>query len=520
MSIFKHVAMNKPQHNTFDLSHTRKFSGSMGNLIPCFIAETVPNEIFKINTSQLVRLAPMVAPVMHRFTIYTHFFFVPNRILWKGWEDFINGGTTGEEAPVFPTVQDGVGYQGGVGSLPDYLGIPVTQPSVGNHSSIPFAAYQKIWYEYYRDQNLQDDNALDFLEEEPLEDGVQLDGRTAVLTQIRNRAWQHDYFTASLPWTQRGAEATIPLGDEIPITYVPNTGTQLVRNQAGGSLPGGGPIGRAGGDILVDLSANVGANLDLNNTHIADLSQATVASINDLRRAFRLQEWLEINARGGARYNETIKVHFGISPGDARLQRPEFLGGSSTPLVISEVLQTSSTQAEPTPQGNLAGYGVSVGGKNITSYKTREHGYIIGIMSIMPKSAYDQGIAKHWFKFDKFDYFWKSFANIGEQPVLNKELFVTGDPVNDEDTFGYVPRYAEYKYIPSTVHGEFRGSLDFWHASRRFNNPPRLNESFVTMQSGEVDRIFAVANQEQFYVQMHHNVKARRPMPYFGTPTI
>ena len=267
-------------------------------------------------------------------------------------------------------------------------------------------------------------------------------------------------------------------------------------------------------------------NFDVTHTHVADLKDATAASINELRRAFRLQEWLERNARGGSRYIEVILAHFGVQSSDARLQRPEFLGGSATPMSISEVLQTSNTaegptSADETPQGNMAGHAVSVGSSNRVAYKCEEHGYIIGIMSVMPKSAYQQGVPKHFTKFDKFDYFWPSFANIGEQAIQKKELYNDITDGKNDETFGYTPRYAEYKYIPSTVHGEMRKSLDFWHMGRIFASRPELNQDFIEMDHTEVSRIFAVeADSEDVYVYLHNHIKARRPMPYFGTPTI
>lgn len=535
MSIFSHVSVNKPRFNTFDLSHQRKFSGKVGQLIPCFLAEAVPNDSFKVDTSQLVRFAPLVSPVMHRFSIYVHFFFVPNRILWQNWEDFINGGEDGEQSPVFPFIgtDSFTNPNFTEGSLADYLGIPIDQDFTNevNLSAIPFAVYMKIWYEYYRDQNLDVDSDYDFLKNFPLVDGDN-DANSDVLTTIRARSWQHDYFTSALPWTQRGPEATIPLGDSAPITF-DNSGvtevTQIYTADEGDWSSTGNPDLKAGITAVglpavfqVDEGGGSFRNADVDNSPFlsADLSTATASTINDLRRAFRLQEWLELNARGGARYNETIKVHFGISPGDSRLQRPEFLGGSSTPVVISEVLQTSANSGQPSPLATMGGHGVSVGGKNVFYYKCREHGYIMGIMSLMPKSAYQQGLAKHWFKFDRFDYFWRSFANIGEQPILNKELYVDTTDAEDDNIFGYIPRYAEYKHINDSVHGEFRTSLDFWHAGRIFANRPSLSDTFVQCDSAEVDRIFAVSDTEQFYIQMHHRVKARRPMPYFGTPTI
>ena len=523
MSIFSKVAMPRPQHNTFDLSHSRKFSMSIGKITPISVMECVPGDSFNIKTTQLVRFAPLLAPIMHESSVYCHFFFVPNRILWPQWEEYITGGEDAADPGYVPPVAP---YYSSMtvteGTLPDYLGLPNgTLGSQTKISVLPFMAYWKIYNEYYRDQNLCD----------KVNDEAQ-SGSNALpqnWQELKNRAWQHDYFTSALPWTQKGPEATIPLGSTAPLTNLTGSlndtskasvlrntlGTGISSNMAGtGSIPG------STGTLSQGTTGTNAYQLDITNHTEVDLTDATASSINDLRRAFRLQEWLERNARGGSRYIEVILAHFGVQSSDARLQRPEFLGGSATPISISEVLQTSDAAAEDTPQGNMAGHGVSVGSSNYVSYKCEEHGYIMGIMTIMPKTAYQQGIPKHFQKFDKFEYFWPSFANIGEQPILNQELYATNDGKN-ADVFGYTPRYAEYKYIPSTVHGAMRSTLNFWHMGRIFGSRPVLNANFVECQEDEVDRVFAVTNEdENLYVYLHNNVKARRPMPYFGTPTI
>jgi len=474
----------------------------------------------------------MLAPIMHRANVYTHYFFVPTRLVWDKWEDFITGGLDGLQEPAFPVLQSSSDIEVKIGSLADYLGLPDGDHKSDTVSAVPFAMYNKIYNDYYMDENLSVPLTTD------LNSGS---NNYSVYWTLQNRAWQHDYFTSALPWTQKGPEATIPLGITAPLLYGDYSGsdpadedyTYLRKPQSTGGVTWDNFSNylRTDGDgawaeTNSPTTPSQYMNPDVTHTHVADLKDASAASINELRRAFRLQEWLERNARGGSRYIEVILAHFGVQSSDARLQRPEFLGGSATPMSISEVLQTSNTANAPTtddetPQGNMAGHGVSVGSSNRVVYKCEEHGYIIGIMSVMPKSAYQQGVPKHFLKFDKFDYFWPSFANIGEQPIVNKELYNDIADGKNDDTFGYTPRYAEYKYIPSSVHGEMRKSLNFWHMGRIFGTRPDLNQDFVEMDSDEVSRIFAVEDDsEDVYVYLHNHIKARRPMPYFGTPTI
>jgi len=506
-NIFNSVQLEKPKKNVFDLSHDVKMSMKMGNLTPVLVTECVPGDSFQIGCDSLIRFAPMVAPVMHRMDVSVHYFFVPNRIIWDNWEKFIVDANTAHVLPYITSDYFQPQYLASAGTSAknaDYLGVP-TPPNGStnvNINALPFAAYQAIYNEYYRDENLI-----------PEVDYKLIDGnngptfaRVKELCEIRQRAWEHDYFTASLPFAQKGSAVDIPIGsidNDVAVNWnsLENAHTSVTydgtNSQTIGSSAG---VSTAGTPELIAKTSDI------------DIQPTT---INDLRRAFRLQEWLEKNARGGTRYIENILMHFGVRSSDKRLQRPEYITGLKTPVIISEVLNTSATANEP--QGNMAGHGVAVSTGKYGNYFCEEHGYIIGIMSVMPQPAYQQGIPKTYLKSDPLDFFWPSFAHIGEQPVTNNELYAY--TATAEDTFGYVPRYAEYKYQPSRVAGDFRTVLDYWHLGRIFATQPALNQAFIECDPDQVERIFAVQDgEDNLYCQIMHKIKAVRPMPKFGTP--
>jgi hypothetical protein len=497
-NIFNSVQVQKPKKNVFDLTHDVKLSGKMGNLIPVLVNECVPGDTFQLGCDSLIRFAPLTAPVMHRMDVSVHYFFVPNRIVWDNWEKFITDANSQHVLPYFP-FNSWTGYQPYYKFM-DYMGVPPQNASgtTTNINMLPFAAYQAIYNEYYRDQNLIPEVNY------KLSDGTQTS--YGEFLTMRNRAWEHDYFTASLPFAQKGTAVDIPIGqieDNVPVNVYRANDVTLTGN----------PI-----NITVD-----GVNVNQPNIPPDTLWAETegldvgATTINDLRRAFRLQEWLEKNARGGTRYIENILMHFGVRSSDKRLQRPEYITGVKTPVVISEVLNTTG-EIGGEPQGNMAGNGVAVTTGKYGTYFCEEHGYIIGIMSVMPKTAYQQGIPKTYLKNDPLDFFWPSFAHIGEQPVTNNELYAY-TPTGNE-TFGYVPRYAEYKFSPSRVAGDFRTSLAYWHLGRIFANQPALNQTFIECTPEQCDRIFAVQSEEDYlYCHVLNKIRAVRPMPKFGTPT-
>lgn len=527
-NLFNSIQLPKIGSNVFDLSHDVKMSFKMGGLYPTCAMDCVPGDKVKISTETMLRFAPLIAPVMHKVNVTTHYFFVPNRILWPNWEQWITGNldVTPPYAYYASTVAE-TDYNIPVKSLGDYLGLPTQVipngylfPNKNAQIFSPFsiAAYNKIWNEYYRDQNLQ------AAEVDTLTDGFNSafsvgDVPTYTTVGVKPRAWQHDYFTSCLPWAQKGDAVTIPIGDftDVPIEYTAGevTRTRDYSDGSGINVTSMYSVTGSGGPGVLTDGTNA-INIDNSESLTAKTSQLTAeaADINSLRRAFRLQEWLERNARGGTRYIESILAHFGVKSSDARLQRPEYLGGSKGKMVISEVLSTAETTA---PVGQMAGHGISVSGGNEFQYNVEEHGWIIGLISVTPDTAYQQGLHRSLDKFDRLDYYWPTFANIGEQEVKAKEIYASSE--FGDTVFGYVPRYAEYKYMNSRVAGEMKTSLDYWHLGRIFAEEPNLNGDFISCEPST--RIFAVEDPDvdNIYAHIFNNIKAIRKMPKYGTPS-
>lgn len=513
----------------------------MANLIPVYTKECLPGDKWNGNAEALIRLVPMVAPAMHKMEIFFHAFYVPYRLLWPSWELLITGGQMGDIPPALPVKKPALGQFVEPGSLDNYLGLPVTSVST---VQLPFttafrwAAYQRIWFDWYRDQNLQNvGNDFPWM----LKDGdnaAAFGGFQTELETMRKRAWEHDYFTSALPFVQKGAAVGIPIdfaGLEI-LARAPGASADNPFNPIWRSSVADPPFAQE--DAITGVAGSTRANTNAFGSSTIDNGAGThqfaayydplgglyaagtaFSTINDLRAAQALQRWLEKNARGGTRYTEALRVHFGVISSDARLQRAEYLGGSKSVLAISEVLQTSSTDGT-SPQGNMAGHGISVTGGSLFNYRCEEHGQLMIIMSVRPKSAYYQGIPRELLKQDLQDFYFQDFASLGEQPVYNAELVVTGNPVTDMATFGYLPRYAEYRVEHNRVAGQMVTTLEYWQLGRKFSTgaTPPLNEDFIVCDPSK--RIFAVDDPDEDELICHiiFKIYARRPIPQYGTP--
>lgn len=550
------------QRSTFDRSSGHKTTFNAGKLVPIYVDEVLPGDTFEMKTSTIIRGSTPIFPVMDNANLDIYFFFVPNRLVWDHWKEF-NGENTASKweqtveysipqmAPPLSTgTIPGAGWE--KGTLADYMGIP-TQVGPGasqtnaqwtvNH--LPFRAYCLIWNEWFRDQNLQDPVLID-------KGDSQTNGRHLIpegnsITFENQAALQganllpvnkyFDYFTGALPEPQKGPDVLLPLGNtapvitmnkqnevipKYPITFWSTNFTEIGKMHNLGIQVTGEKIGK----LAVDNKATttLEAQGAYPNNLAADLSNATAATINELRLAFQLQKLYERDARGGTRYIEIIKSHFGVTSPDARLQRPEYLGGERIPINIDQVIQTSGTMEGTTPQGNTGAYSLTGNQGSYFKHSFVEHGYVLGLACVRTEHTYQQGLEKIWNRKNRFDFYWPALANIGEQAILNKEIYLQDSKAINEEAFGYQEAWAEYRYKPSRVSSAFRsnvtGSLDAWHYADYYEAQPVLSAEWIQETYKNVDRTLAVQStlEDQYIADFWFKCKCTRPMPIYSIP--
>lgn len=513
---FNRVVRRQQPRNLFDLSHRRLMPVDFGQLIPSLVMEVIPGDTIELGNHVMAQLQSLFAPILDSAYLDVQYYFCPNRLTWDkvdssgdNWETFRTRGVSGTNSAVVPR-WDVTGTRHGVGSLWDMLGLPTFSGSATFHTTFPDAivpvalplrAYNLIYNEWYRDETLNSEVSLD---------------QELILVG----SWPKDYFTSALPFQQRGVAPALPISGFSSAVWPDST----FANGSGSPSP-----------LPLDLTGAVndhrffvaGTNQRDNmanafNANTVDFSDAATANINDLRLNAVLQQLLERNATGGVRYTEFLQHEFGVDPEDYRLQRPEFIGGYKQPVVFSEVIQTSANDTEPTPLGNKAGHGISVSQGYAGRYTCKEEGYIIGILRVMPVPSYQQGIDRFWSRVSPYDWPLPAFAGLGEQAVLNQELYLNADSLN-VGIFGYQARYNEMRYMRSSVHGAFRDTLKYWHFGRIFSARPILNSTFVNLTSGEVgelNRVFQVPSQPGFLVNVGNIIRAVRPIPAIAVPGI
>lgn len=509
---FSQIPRAEIQRSSFNRSHGYKTTFDSGYLVPFYIDEVLPGDTFNLKCTLFARLATPIVPFMDNMFMETFFFFVPNRLLWDNWQKF-NGE---QENPgdstdfLIPTIKNTGSFT--VGGIADYFGIPTGVNNL-EVNALPFRAYNLIYNEWFRDENLQDSL--------PVEKG---DGPDDVANyNLVRRGKRHDYFTSSLPWPQKGPGVEIPLGTSAPVLgfkniSVPNLVTVPGNVIVSESFSGDGRILTTASPYSASKSTVNALSTDVSGVY-ADLTTATAYTINSLRQAFQVQRLYERDARGGTRYTEILRAHFGVVSPDARLQRPEYLGGSSSPININPVQQTSATDST-SPQGNLAAFGLTSSKIHGFTKSFVEHGYIIGLVNVRADLTYQQGLQRLWSRQTRFDFYWPALAHLGEQAVLNKEIYAQGTAA-DDDVFGYQERYAEYRYYPSLITGKFRSTyaqpLDMWHLSQKFDSLPTLSAQFIE-DNPPVSRVIAVQDEPQFLLDTYFSLNCVRPMPVYSVP--
>jgi hypothetical protein len=551
-NVESHFALNPTnidiRRSTFDRSHSLKTSFNVGDIVPFFLDEVLPGDTFNVDTSKVVRLQTLLTPVMDNIYLDTYFFFVPNRLVWSHWKQFNGENTesawipqTEYEIPQITAPAD-VGWS--VGTIADYLGVPTGVPNL-SVSALPFRAYALVMNEWFRDENLSDPLVV------PVDDATVAGVNTGTfVTDVAKgglpykAAKYHDYFTSCLPSPQKGPDVLIPSATSGEFPVVPRA--DRIPSETLGSVPYtaiglGGSLHENSNSISFDgtgaqiinlsNSASGSPGLPVIDNLWALSSGGLGASINQLRMAFQIQKLYEKDARGGSRYIEILKSHFGVTSPDARLQRPEYLGGNRVPININQVVQQSATASGETAQGTVTGMSVTTDTHSDFTKSFTEHGFVIGVMVARYDHTYQQGLERFWSRKDRFDYYWPVFANIGEQAVKNKEIFAQGPSVKDsagavidDQVFGYQEAWADYRYKPSRVTGEMRSqyaqSLDVWHLADDYTALPMLSDSWIREDKANVDRVLAVTSavSNQLFADIYIKNRTTRPMPMYSIP--